>query len=71
MAEFRRFAVYPVLYRIDRDAQATCVWFSDLRYHISNMIPSFRYGMCRNEKDNQGWQRYRLRYFTANDRRQF
>ncbi|MGH8120498.1 MAG: metal-dependent hydrolase [Gammaproteobacteria bacterium] len=71
MTEFRNFAVFPVLYRIDRDADATtCVWFSDLRYHISIMIPSFRYGMCRSAGKPE-WQRYRLRYFTANDRRQF
>jgi len=71
MAEFRKFAVFPVLYRIDRDADATtCVWFSDLRYHISVMIPSFRYGMCRSA-DTAAWQRYRLRYFTLNDRRHF
>ena len=71
MAEFRKFALFPVLYRIDQDDQATtCVWFSDLRYHISIMTPSFRYGMCRG-RDSPEWQRYRLRYFTLNDRQHF
>ena len=71
MAKFRKFAVFPVLYRIDQDTHATtCVWFSDLRYHISIMTPSFRYGMCRGG-DNPEWQRYRLRYFSINDRQHF
>ena len=63
MAPYRDFALYPVLYRIDMNDGETCIWFSDLRYHISIMTPSFRFGMCRNgEKGN--WKRYRLRYFS-------
>ena len=66
MTHFRNFAVYPILYRIDHDEKLTCVWFSDLRYHMSIMTPSFRYGMCR--EDDPQWQRYRLKYFTHNNR---
>jgi inner membrane protein len=66
MTKFRNFARYPVLYRINLDDNQTCVWFSDLRYHISKTIPSFRYGMCR--ENNQEWRRYRLRYFSRNKR---
>lgn len=62
MALYRDFARYPVLYRIDTNDGETCVWFSDLRYHISIMTPSFRYGMCRSN-DNE-WKRYRLKYFS-------
>jgi len=63
MAKFRVFAKYPILYRIEQRDHETCVWFSDLRYHISIITPSFRYGMCR-EEDSQEWQRYRLKYFS-------
>lgn len=62
MALYRDFASYPVLYRIDHNNGGACVWFSDLRYHISIMTPSFRYGMCR--EDNNEWKRYRLKYFS-------
>jgi Predicted membrane-bound metal-dependent hydrolases len=71
MGEFRKFARFPVLYRIDQgDHATTCVWFSDLRYHISTVQPPFRYGMCRGW-DSPEWERYRLRYFSINDRQHF
>lgn len=62
MALYRDFALYPALYRVEENNGETCVWFSDLRYHISIMTPSFRYGMCR--EDNNEWKRYRLKYFS-------
>jgi inner membrane protein len=64
---FRQFAVFPILYRVDEMGQGTCVWFTDLRFHISTMLPSFRYGMCRNNRNNS-WQLHRLRRFTKNTR---
>lgn len=64
---FRQFAVFPVLYRVDTINEGVCVWFTDLRYFISTMLPAFRYGMCR-DKDNSNWQLYRLRRFTENNR---
>ena len=65
--KFRDFAVFPVLYRVDRDAGTTCVWFTELRYHISVILPPFRFGMCR-EVEEGDWRLYRLRYFTENTR---
>jgi inner membrane protein len=62
-ANFRNFAQFPILYRIDHDDRETCVWFSDLRYHISIMLPSFRYGMCHS-RENPDWTLYRLKYFS-------
>ena len=64
---FRQFSVFPILYRVDALDQETCVWFTDLRYIISTMIPSFRYGMCR-DNSNNSWQLHRLRRFTKNTR---
>jgi len=64
---FRQFAVFPILYRVDEMDHETCVWFTDLRFHISTMLPSFRYGMCRDNRNNS-WQLHRLRRFTENTR---
>ena len=64
---FRQFAVFPILYRVDALDKETCVWFTDLRYFISTMLPSFRYGMCR-DNHNNSWQLHRLRRFTKNTR---
>lgn len=66
-ALFRQFAEFPILYRVDEVDQETCVWFTDLRFLISTMPPSFRYGMCRDNRNNS-WQLYRLRRFTKNTR---
>ena len=54
-AQFRRFAKFPVSYRLDRQDQQTCVWFTDLRYVLPALIPPFRYGMC---KDDDAQQRH-------------
>ena len=59
---FRDFAEYPVFYQYKKTSSMVCVWFSDLRYHWPNIMPSFRYGMCR-EKEHP-WQLYRLKYFS-------
>ena len=65
--QFRRFARYPVLYRVDSDGEKSCVWFTDLRYVLPVLTPPFRYGMCRQGADG-AWALYRLRRFTADDR---
>lgn len=52
---FRRFAVYPALYRIDTHATQQCVWFVDLRFTIDALTPPFRYGLCR-ATDSATWQ---------------
>ncbi len=46
-APFRRFAMFPVLYKIDRSQSKLCVWFSDLHFSLVGRVPPFRYGMCR------------------------
>lgn len=58
--EYRRFAAFPVLYRVDKTDNNNCVWFMDLRFVIPQRITPFRYGMCKN-KNEQQWQLYRLR----------
>ena len=67
LAPFRRFATLPVLYRIDRDDDALCVWFTDLRHALPALPPSFRYGVCRSSPEAE-WRGYRLRYFSENER---
>ena len=57
---FRSFAELPVLYRIDRGGERSCVWFTDLRYVLPFMTPPFRYGLCR-EGTHAGWVLHRLR----------
>jgi inner membrane protein len=66
-AEFRRFAKFPVLYRIDHSERQTCVWYTDLRYVLPGLTPPFRYGLC-GEGPTDSWLLYRLRRFTDNDR---
>ena len=65
--KFRRFAKFPVLYRLDRRDRQTCVWFTDLRYVLPGLTPPFRYGLCRQD-DAPHWQLYRLRRFTVDER---
>jgi inner membrane protein len=57
---FRHFAQLPVLYRIDREGERSCVWFTDLRYVLPYMTPPFRYGLCRDGAETP-WQVERLR----------
>ncbi len=65
--DYRRFAVLPMLYRVDQDGPETCVWFIDLRFVLNAMTPSFRYGMCR-QAGGKPWRLYRLRPFSENTR---
>lgn len=67
-ADYRRFARFPALSRIDERGGETCVWFTDLRYDLPGMADTFRYGFCRSG-DSGEWLPYRLRYFAADDRR--
>jgi inner membrane protein len=64
---FRRFAAYPVLYRIDTGGAETCLWFTDLRYALPHLLPPFRFGMCRGSPET-AWRLYRLRLWSANER---
>lgn len=47
---FRAFAQFPVLERIDALESDLCVWFYDLRFKFPELPPSFRYGVCRQDK---------------------
>ncbi len=67
MAPYRRFARLPVLYRIDRTASNRCVWFVDLRFIIPTRTSPFRYGMCKQQGEND-WRLYRLQQFSKNTR---
>ncbi|MDJ0806736.1 MAG: metal-dependent hydrolase [Gammaproteobacteria bacterium] len=64
---FRRFAKFPVIYRLDLSEGERCVWFTDLRYVLPDLTPPFRYGMCDGEQTDT-WQLYRLRRSTENAR---
>ena len=66
-AKFRRFAKFPVLYRIDHLDQEICVWYTDLRYVLPGLTPPFRYGVCGKDATDS-WRLYRLRRFTEHDR---
>jgi inner membrane protein len=54
-AFFRRFAGAPALYRIDLDADKSCVWFQDLRFSSPQRPSPFRFGLC-----GPDWKTYRL-----------
>jgi inner membrane protein len=67
LAPFRRFTVLPALYRIDRNLDEVCVWFTDLRHIFPQVVPSFRHGLCR-QGNSENWRPYRLRYFSVDAR---
>lgn len=67
LAAFRRFAVLPALYRLDRRDDEVCVWFTDLRHIFPHVVPSFRYGLC-SPAGAERWRPYRLRYFSVDAR---
>ncbi|MDV6344205.1 metal-dependent hydrolase [Nitrosomonas sp. Is37] len=54
LADFRQFAVFPQLDRIDYSEKGVCIWFYDLRFKFPLLPPSFRYGGCR-EEESANW----------------
>ncbi len=58
-ARFRRFALFPAVYRVDSGHDRTCVWFNDLRFALIGRDMPFRYGACRDGVD-AAWKVYRL-----------
>jgi len=52
---FRRFAMFPSLYKLERGPQRVCAWFSDLRFTLVGRVTPFRYGMCRGVS-SASWQ---------------
>lgn len=59
-AGFRRFARFLALDHIETRGDGRCVWFSDLRFSLPELPPSFRYGLCRDGNDPD-WRLARLR----------
>jgi len=57
-ARYRRFALYPAVYRVDQEPERTCVWFNDLRFALAGRDMPFRYGACR--ITTGVWRVYRL-----------
>jgi len=54
-ADFRRFAMFPTLDRIEYSGDRVCVWFHDLRFTLPSLPPSFQYGLCRSGSTDD-WQ---------------
>ena len=59
LAGYRRFTLFPVLYRIDYNGRDQCVWFQDLRFALEGRPIPFRYGACRAD-DEKAWRLERL-----------
>ena len=61
LGPYRAFAHHPVFYRLDRDSEVTCVWFTDLRYWYDPLPAPFRFGGCRESPDDD-WRLHELRF---------
>ncbi|MGB7947977.1 MAG: metal-dependent hydrolase [Candidatus Binatia bacterium] len=59
LARYRDFALFPALYRVDRNSRHVCVWFQDLRFRVRERAMPFRYGVCRGNTDSY-WTAYRF-----------
>jgi len=59
LARYRRFALFPAVFRTDLGAPRTCVWFNDLRFALVGRDMPFRFGGCR-EAPGAPWRVYRL-----------
>lgn len=46
-ARYRRFAMFPAVFRVERSAGRICVWFADLRFALVGRSLPFRYAACR------------------------
>lgn len=56
-ARYRRFAMFPAVYRVDRSTARICVRFTDLRFALSGRKPPFRYAACRSNSA-PAWRMY-------------
>lgn len=67
---YRRFAMFPAVYRVDRFSERVCVWFADLRFALVGRHMPFRYAGCGTaatgdwtlyavERDDDGAERLR------------
>ena len=59
LAPYRRFALFPALYRVDRTKDRLCVWFNDLRFALAGRSMPFLYGGCRQGAES-AWHIYQL-----------
>jgi inner membrane protein len=57
---FRRFARFLVLDHVEARENGQCLWFTDLRFSLPELPPSFRYGLCRTGPQD-AWHLSRLR----------
>ena len=57
MARYRRFAMFPAVYGVERSTERACVRFTDLRFALSGRKPPFRYAACR-EAGSSDWAMY-------------
>ena len=62
---YRRFAMFPALYRFDRTAERVCVWFNDLRFALVGRTVPSRFGACRacgeESEAAAAWRLFQLR----------
>ena len=56
---YRRFALFPAVFRVDLAGGRQCVWFNDLRFALAGRSMPFRYGACRSGLDS-AWHVYHL-----------
>lgn len=59
LAPYRRFTLYPAVFRVDQGKDSLCVWFNDLRFALAGREMPFRYGACRTGTETV-WRVYRL-----------
>jgi inner membrane protein len=63
LEEYRNFARFPSLYRIDTNRYQVCIWFQDLQFILSGRENRFRYGVCRPHSlvdATTGWRLFQL-----------
>ena len=64
---FRKFALLPAVYDIEKSAIEVCVWFMDLRFFIPTLNTPFRYGMCK-APTSTTWKLYRIKLYSSSER---
>lgn len=64
---FRKFALLPAVYSVDKSANEVCVWFMDLRFFIPSLSTPFRYGMCK-PHTSTAWKLYRIKLYSSSER---
>lgn len=59
LRRYRRFAMLPAVYRVDRSGERVCVWFNDLRFALVGRTVPFRFGACRDDPA-EPWRLFHL-----------